>query len=58
MEAVIGVAERDVVEPADVETRIVVARRLLEGAGFEIRAASLDVARDDRFAIGARLAPR
>jgi len=58
MEAVIGVAERDVVEPADVETRIVVARRLLEGAGFEIRAASPDVARDDRFAIGARLGPR
>ena len=29
MEARVGVAERDVVEPADVETRLEIARRLL-----------------------------
>ena len=58
LDAEIGAAERDVVEPADVETRRATARRLLEGAGFAVRAASPDVARDDRFAIGARLDPR
>ena len=58
LEAQVGVAERDVVEPADVQTRIAVARRLLEGAGFVIRAPSPDVARDDPFAIAARLGPR
>ncbi|OGO58446.1 MAG: hypothetical protein A2V85_06365 [Chloroflexi bacterium RBG_16_72_14] len=57
MEARVGVAERDVVEPLLVETRIAVARRLLEGAGFAIRAVSPDVARDDRWAIAARLEP-
>jgi GNAT superfamily N-acetyltransferase len=58
LEALVGVAERDVVEPADVQTRIAVARRLLEGAGFVIRAPSPDVTRDDPFAIAARLGPR
>ena len=58
MEVAVGTAERDVVEPAPVETRIAVARRLLEGAGFAVRAPSPDISRDDRFAIAARLAPR
>jgi ribosomal protein S18 acetylase RimI-like enzyme len=46
-EARIGVAERDWVEPDDVTTRLLVARRLLEGAGFELRAPSPDLRRDD-----------
>ena len=58
LEAQVGAAERDVVDPADVQTRMAVARRLLEGAGFAIRAPSPDVARDDPFAIAARLGPR
>ena len=58
MSATIGVAERDWVEPLDVETRRDVARRLLTGAGFELRAASPDLARDDPWAISARLQPR
>jgi acetoin utilization protein AcuC len=57
MEARVGVAERDVVEPLPVETRIAVARRLLERAGFAIRAVSPDVERDDRWAIAGRLEP-
>jgi acetoin utilization protein AcuC len=57
LEAAVGVAERDVVEPADVATRIAIARRLLEGAGFVVRSPSPDVSRDDRFAISAWLAP-
>jgi len=57
MEAAVGVAERDVVEPGDVAARVAVVRRLLEGAGFVIGAPSPDVSRDDRFAITARLAP-
>ena len=36
MTAEVGVAERDWVEPLDVETRRDVARRLLTGAGFEL----------------------
>ncbi|MEW6225854.1 MAG: hypothetical protein AB1627_14615, partial [Chloroflexota bacterium] len=55
MEARIGVAERDVVEPLPVETRIAVGRRLLEGAGFAIRPVPPDVARDDRWAVAGRL---
>jgi acetoin utilization protein AcuC len=58
MEARVGVAERDVVEPADVGVRVAAARRLLEGAGFTVRAPSPDVSRDDRFAIVARLPGR
>ena len=58
MTAQVGVAERDWVEPLDVETRRDVARRLLTGAGFEIRAVSPDVSRDDPWAIAARLSPR
>lgn len=58
MEAQVGVADRDVMEPADVAVRIAVARRLLEGAGFAIRAPSPDVSRDDRYAVAGRLAVR
>jgi ribosomal protein S18 acetylase RimI-like enzyme len=57
MEARVGVAERDVVEPLPVETRIAVARRLLERAGFATRPVPPDVARDDRWAIAGRLEP-
>ena len=57
MAAQVGVAERDWVEPLDVETRRDVARRLLTGAGFELRAVSPDVSRDDPWAIAGRLAP-
>lgn len=55
MEAQVGVAERDVVEPADAGDRIAVARRLLEGAGFAVRASSPDVSRDDPRTIVGRL---
>jgi ribosomal protein S18 acetylase RimI-like enzyme len=58
MTAQVGVAERDWAEPLDVGTRLDVARRLLIGAGFEIRAVSPDVSRDDPWAIAARLSPR
>lgn len=58
METQVGVAERDVVEPADVAVRIAVGRRLLEGAGFAIRPPSPDVLRDDRYAVAGRLAAR
>ena len=57
MEARIGVAERDVVEPLQVETRLAIARRLLTGAGFELRRVDPDVARDDPYAISASRAP-
>ena len=56
MTAEVGVAERDWVEPLDVETRRDVARRLLTGAGFEFGRVSPDLARDDPWAISARLA--
>ena len=55
MEARVGVAERDVVEPADVETRLEIARRLLVGAGFVVRATPPDLARDDPRTLVARL---
>jgi hypothetical protein len=57
MEALFGVAERDVVEPLPADVRLDVARRLLAGAGFVPRPASPDVARDDRWAIAGRLDP-
>jgi hypothetical protein len=41
-----------------VGVRMAVARRLLEGAGFTVRAPSPDVSRDDRLAIVARLPGR
>ena len=54
MEARVGVGERDAVEPADIETRLEIGRRLLAGAGFELRAAPPDLARDDRWTLIAR----
>ena len=58
MSATVNVAERDVVEPADVARRIEVATRLLRGAGFVLVTVSPDVRRDDPWAIVAQLAPR
>ena len=58
LEARVGVAERDVVEPLPVETRLSVARRLLERSGFVLRRVPPDVERDDRWAIAARLESR
>ncbi len=55
--AQVGVAERDWVEPLDAEARRDVARRLLAGAGFELRAVTPDVSRDDPWAISASRAP-
>ncbi len=55
MEARVGVAERDVVEPADVDTRLEIARRLLDGAGFVTRPTPPDLARDDPWTLVARL---
>jgi acetoin utilization protein AcuC len=55
LEAQVGVAERDAVDPLPVETRIDVARRLLTAAGFESGRPSPDVTRDDPWAISARL---
>ncbi len=54
MEARVGVGERDAVEPADIETRLEIARRLLAGAGFALRATPPDLARDDRWTLIAR----
>jgi hypothetical protein len=58
MEAQVGVAELDAVDPAPVGERMAAASGLLGGAGFVVRAGRPDVARDDRTAIEARLAPR
>ena len=58
MEARVGVAERDVVEPLPVDERMAMARRVLLGAGFELRPPSPDVLRDDPRAIEARFGPR
>jgi acetoin utilization protein AcuC len=58
MEARVGVAERDWVEPADVEARLAVARRLLTGAGFTLRGPDPDLARVDPHAIEAVRPPR
>jgi acetoin utilization protein AcuC len=57
MEARIGVAERDWVEPVDVETRIAIARRVLAGAGFEVRRPSPDELRDVPSLVSASRAP-
>jgi len=55
VEARIGVAERDVVDPGPVDRRLDVGRRLLAGAGFELRRVHPDIARDDPSTIVARL---
>jgi hypothetical protein len=57
MEARIGVAERDWVDPLPIEVRTAVARKLLIGAGFEIGRVHPDIARDDPWAISASRAP-
>ena len=57
MEARVGVAERDVVDPQPVETRSAAARRLLLGAGFELRRPTPDDIRDDPWALRAELLP-
>ena len=57
MRATVGVAERDWVEPLDIELRQDIARRLLAGAGFELRRPSPDLARDDPWAVTASLGP-
>ena len=56
MEARVGVAERDVVDPGSLDRRLEVARRLLAGAGFVLRPVSPDIARDDPSTLVARLA--
>ncbi len=58
MEARIGVAERDAVDPGPLDRRLEVARRLLLGAGFELRRAHPDIVRDDPSTIVARLPGR
>jgi acetoin utilization protein AcuC len=58
MTAAVGVAERDWVEPLDGELRRDIAARLLVAAGFELGRTPPDLARDDPWAITARLAPR
>ncbi len=55
MEARVGVAERDVVDPGDVQVRLETARRLLVGAGFRLQPVSPDLARDDPRTLVARL---
>ena len=58
MRAEVNVATRDVVDPLDVAERMRIAERLLRGAGFEPRAVSPDVRRDDPWAIELVLPPR
>ncbi len=54
IDAEVGVAERDPVEPEAVETRAAIARRLLEGAGFRVTSAPGAIGRADGSAIVAR----
>jgi acetoin utilization protein AcuC len=58
IEARVGVAERDVVEPLDVRVRLDIARRLLVGAGFRRQPASPHLTRDDPRTLVARLPGR
>jgi GNAT superfamily N-acetyltransferase len=58
LEARIGAAERDVVDPGPLDRRLEVARRLLAGAGFELRRPHPDIVRDDPSAVVARLPGR
>jgi GNAT superfamily N-acetyltransferase len=50
-EATVSVAERDWVEPLDVDVRFAIARRLLERVGFELRPAPPSLSRIDPWAI-------
>jgi acetoin utilization protein AcuC len=58
MEARIGVAERDAVDPAPMEVRMETARRLLAGSGFVLGPVPPDLGRIDAHALAARLGPR
>ncbi len=58
VEALIGVAERDVVEPDPVELRVDVGRRLLASVGFKLRPVPVDLASDDPRAIAGHLPAR
>ena len=58
IEARVGVAERDVVEPLDLRVRLDIARRLLAGAGFQPGPVSPDRSRDDPHTLVARLPGR
>jgi len=51
--AAIGAGERDVVEPLDHATRMTIARRLLEGAGFDVSRAPDPIGRLDPRSISA-----
>ena len=51
----VTLAERDVLEPLDRGLRASIARRLLEGAGFELKAADGAIRGVDPLAITARL---
>ena len=53
--ASVTLAERDVVEPLDRGLRASIARRLLEGAGFELKPADGALPAVDPLAITARL---
>jgi len=55
IEARVGVAERDVVDPGPVDRRLEIARRLLVGAGFVLRPVLPDILRDDPSTLVARL---
>jgi acetoin utilization protein AcuC len=57
-EALVTVAERDVVEPLAVDVRRAIARRLLEGVGFVVRQPPPEVSRIDPGAVAARLGGR
>jgi acetoin utilization protein AcuC len=56
MEARVGAAERDVLDPGPLDRRLEAARRLLAGAGFQFRRPHPDIVRDDPSTIIARLA--
>lgn len=57
MEARIGVAERDVIDPLPLGARLAIARRLLDGAGFKLGPVPSHIVRDDPSTIIARRAP-
>jgi GNAT superfamily N-acetyltransferase len=51
IEAIVGVAERDPIDPASYSTRIAIGRRLLEGAGFAVTEADGPRGQIDRGAL-------
>jgi acetoin utilization protein AcuC len=51
MTVAIGIAERDAIDPLPVETRMAIARRLLESAGFGVRPAAGPVGQTDPAAL-------